>query len=61
MSFCFWKKNQEIGEKMVVIVLKKMLDYVVILVEFMDGKSFGKIIQYVICNECKNGYNYIII
>lgn len=60
MSFCFWKKNQEIGEKMVVIVLKKMLDYVVILVEFMDGKSFGKII-YVICNECKNGCNYIII
>lgn len=56
MSFCFWKKNQEIGEKMVVIVLKKMLDYVVILVEFMDGKSFGKII-YVICNECKNGCN----
>lgn len=60
MSFCFWKKNQEIGEKMEVIVLKKMLDYVVILVEFMDGKSFGKII-YEIGNECKNGCNYIII
>lgn len=51
----FWKKNQEIGEKMVVTVSKKMLDHVVTLVEPMDGKSPGKITY-----ECKNGRNYII-
>lgn len=55
----FWKKNQEIGEKMVVTVSKKMLDHVVTLVEPMDGKNPGKI-TYVTRNECKNGRNYII-
>lgn len=55
----FWKKNQEIGEKMLVTVSKKMLDHVVTLVEPMDGKSPGKI-TYVTRNECKNGRNYII-
>lgn len=55
----FWKKNQEIGEKMVVTVSKKMLHHVVTLVEPMDGKSPGKI-THVTRNECKNGRNYII-